>query len=392
MTLEAASRAGDTAAIGRSGIREVMDLAATLDGVIHLELGEPDFPTPPHVIEAILPWLARGVVKYTLSRGTPELREALAAKVAARNGIAAAAEEIIVTPGGTTAVMAAVLACVRPGEGVLIPAIGWPSFAMATQLAGARAVRYPLLAGEGYEPDLDALEALAPEASAIIVNSPSNPTGAVYRRTTVEAMVELAQRHDLVMISDEVYEDLIFEGEHVSPASLDRDRVITTFSFSKGYAMTGWRIGYAVGPRAVVESMVRVDEAVVACPSDIAQRAALAALEGPQDVVATMRDSYRRRRDLVRRPLREAGILASEPRGAFYALLDVSRIAEDTYLVARELLQSRRVAVAPGETFGPGGRGLVRISLASSASDLEQGIDRILQGARDLLALKPTEA
>jgi aspartate/methionine/tyrosine aminotransferase len=390
VTLEAQSPAGSADAIGRSGIREVMDLAATLDGVIHLELGEPDFPTPPHVIEAIMPWLARGAVKYTLSRGTPELRGALAAKVAARNGIATAAEEIVVTPGATTAVVAAVLACVRAGEGVLIPAIGWPTFAMAVQLAGARALRYPLLADEGYEPDLDALEALAPQASALIVNSPSNPTGAVYRRATVEAMVELARRHDLVMISDEVYEDLIFEGEHTSPASLDGARVITTFSFSKGYAMTGWRVGYAVGPRVAVEGMVRVQEAVVACPSEIAQRAALAALEGPQEVVAMMRDSYRQRRDLVRGPLRQAGMLACEPRGTFYALVDVSSIAQDSYLVARELLLGRRVAVAPGETFGPGGRGLVRISLASSAGDLQRGIDRIVP-SRDG-SPKPTEA
>ena len=356
-----------------------MDLAATLDGVIHLELGEPNFPTPPYVIEAIMPWLARGAVKYTLSRGMPSLRDALAAKVAVRNGIAASTEEIVVTPGATTAVIAAVLACVRAGEGVLIPAIGWPTFAMAVQLAGARAVRYPLLPSEGYEPDLEALEALAPQASAMIVNSPSNPTGAVYRRAAIEAMVELAQRHDLVMISDEVYEDLIFEGEHVSPATLDASRVITTFSFSKGYAMTGWRVGYAVGPRALVEAMVRIEEALVACPSDIAQHAALAALEGPQDVVAEMRESYRGRRELVGGPLRRAGMLACEPRGTFYALLDTSMIGQDSYQVARELLITGRVAVAPGETFGPEGRGLVRISLASSTDDLARGVERIVQ-------------
>src|SRR5436305_6103777 len=145
MTLESAPRAARATAIGRSGIREVMDLAATLEGVIHLELGEPDFPTPGHVVEAIMPWLSTGAVKYTLSRGMPQLREALAAKVAAKNGVAAGPEEIAVTPGATTAVLAAVLVCVEPGDGVLLPAIGWPSFAMATQLAGARPVRYPPL-------------------------------------------------------------------------------------------------------------------------------------------------------------------------------------------------------------------------------------------------------
>jgi aspartate/methionine/tyrosine aminotransferase len=384
VTLEAAPYAVRTTAIGRSGIREVMDLAATLDGVIHLELGEPDFPTPPHVVEAIMPWLARGAVKYTLSRGMPALRDALAAKVTARNGIAVTAEDIVVTPGATTAVLMTLLACVQPGEGVLIPAISWPAYALAVGLAGGRSVRYPLLADAGYEPDLAALEELARDARLLIVNSPSNPTGAVYRPATLQAMVELAQRNDLLLLSDEVYEDLIFEGEHTSPATYDSNRVVSTFSFSKGYAMTGWRVGYAVGPRAVIEAMVHVQEAVVACTSELAQRAALAALQGPQDVVAQMRDSYRERRDLVRDRLRKAGMLAREPSGAFYALLDISALNEDTYAAARELLLQHRVAVAPGETFGPAGRGLVRISLASSTSDLVHGVDRIVRATNPM--------
>jgi aspartate aminotransferase len=377
--LEAAPSTVRTAEIGRSGIREVMDLAATLDGVIHLELGEPDFPTPPHVVEAIMPWLATGAVKYTLSRGMPVLREALAAKVTARNGIAATADDIVVTPGATTAVLMTMLACVRPGDGVLIPAIGWPSYALAVELARGRPVRYPLLADDGYEPDLAALEQLARDARLLIVNSPSNPTGAVYRPATMQALVELAQRNDLLVLSDEVYEDLILEGEHASPAAYDNARVLSTFSFSKGYAMTGWRVGYAVGPRALIEAMVHVEEAMVACTSELAQRAALAALQGPQEVVAQMRDCYRERRDLVRDPLSQAGILAREPSGAFYAMLDVSALNQDTYAAARELLLQHRVAVAPGETFGPAGRGLVRISLASSTSDLVHGVDRIVR-------------
>lgn len=384
MTLEATPHIVRTTAIGRSGIREVMDLAATLEDVIHLELGEPDFPTAPHVLEAIMPWLATGAVKYTLSRGMPALRDALAAKVTARNGIAASAEDIVVTPGATTAVLMMLLACVQPGESVLIPAIGWPAYALAVGLAGARPVRYPLLAEDGYEPDLAALEELAGDARLLIVNSPSNPTGAVYRPATLQAMVELAQRHDLLVLSDEVYEDLIFEGEHTSPAAYDASRVVTTFSFSKGYAMTGWRVGYAAGPRALIEAMVHVEEAVVACTSELAQRAALAALEGPQEVVAHMRDRYRERRDLVRDPLRKAGILAREPSGAFYALLDVSALNEDTYAAARELVLQHRVGVAPGETFGPAGRGLVRISLASSTSDLVHGVDRIVRATNPM--------
>lgn len=391
MTLEAAPHTVRPTALGRSGIREIMDLAATLDGVIHLELGEPDFPTPAHIVEAITPWLATGAVKYTLSRGMPVLREALAGKVTARNGIAATAEDIVVTPGATTAVLITMLACVQPGEGVLIPAIGWPSYALAVELARGRPIRYPLLAEDGYEPDLAALEALAPGARLLVVNSPSNPTGAVYRPATMQALVELAQRNDLLVLSDEVYEDLIFEGEHASPAAYDGSRVVSTFSFSKGYAMTGWRVGYAAGPRELIEAMVHVQEAAVACPSELGQRAALAALQGPQEVVAQMRDRYRERRDLVRDPLRRAGMLAREPSGAFYAILDVSAMHEDSYAAARELLLAHRVGVAPGETFGPAGRGLVRISLASATSDLVEGVDRIVRACGDVPGTNPKE-
>jgi aspartate/methionine/tyrosine aminotransferase len=391
MPPEATAHAVRTTALGRSGIREIMDLASTLDGVIHLELGEPDFPTPAHIVEAITPWLATGAVKYTLSRGMPVLREALAAKVTAHNGIAASADDIVVTPGATAAVLMAMLACVAPGESVLIPAIGWPSYALAVELARGRPVRYPLLADDGYEPDLAALEELARGARLLVVNSPSNPTGAVYRPATMRALVELAERHDLLMLSDEVYEDLIFEGEHASPGAYDSTRVVSTYSFSKGYAMTGWRVGYAVGPRALIEAMVHVEEAMVACTSELAQRAALAALEGPQEVVAHMRDCYRERRDLVRDPLSKAGMLAREPSGAFYAILDVRALHEDSYAAARGLLLQHRVGVAPGETFGAAGRGLVRVSLASATSDLVEGVERIVRACGDVPRTKPKE-
>ena len=390
MAAEATVGSTRSAAMGRSGIREVMDLASGLESVIHLEIGEPNFSTPAHVVDAIAPWLATGAVKYTLSRGMPSLREALVAKLAVRNGVTANVDQIVVTPGATTAVTVAVLSFVEPGEGVLVPDPGWPTFSMAVNLAGGRVLRYPLLAEEGFEPDLDALEALAPQARVLIVNNPSNPTGTVYSPAIVQALVDLARRHDLLVISDEVYEDLVFDGDHVSAAIYDPDRVVTTFSFSKSYAMTGWRVGYAVGPRARIEPMVHVQEALVACASEVGQRAALAALEGPQDVVADMRLSYRRRWELVRPLVEEAGMLTCEPRGTFYALLGVSAIGEDTYAVARELLLEWGVAVAPGETFGPRGRGLVRISLASSTDDLVAGVERIVRAQGG--APKPMEA
>jgi len=355
-----------------------MELAASLDGVLHLELGEPDFPTPPHVVEAVQRAIADGEVKYTATRGLPSLREQIAAKLRSRNGVEVDADRVVVTSGGTPAILETLMVLLRPGDGVLIPDPGWPLFELATSLLRGRIVRYRVLPENGYLPDLDELDSLAPSARVLVVNSPNNPTGAVYDRETLEALYELARRHDLTILSDEVYEDIVFEGEHVGMASLDEDgRAVSIFSFSKGYAMTGWRIGYATGPSAFVEEIVRVQEPVVACPSYVAQKAAEAALAGPQDLLAERRAAYRARRDAVMGLLREHGLFVAEPQGTFYAMADVSRLGTDTYEVARRLLLDERVAVAPGETFGPGGAGLARLSLAGPLDVITEAVARV---------------
>ena len=362
----------------RSGIREMMDLAATLEDVIHLELGEPDFPTPPHVVEAVQKALRGGDVKYTLSRGDIELRRLIAEKLRQRNGIDAQPERVVVTTGGTSAVFAALLATIESGDGVLIPDPGWPTFEVATLLARGRPVRYSLSPESGFQPDLDELDLLARDARVLILNSPSNPTGAVLPRATVERILEIAARHDLLILSDEVYEEIVFEGETVSPASLDEDgRVISVFSFSKDYAMTGWRIGYMHGSRDIVEAVVRIQEAMIACPSWPAQRAAEAALAGPKDVLAARRAEYQARRDLAAERLEAHGLLAGRPAGAFYILARIGAPDLDTFDFSHRLLRQELVAVAPGETFGPGGAGLVRLSLASSPEAIAAGIDRL---------------
>jgi aspartate/methionine/tyrosine aminotransferase len=212
----------------------------------------------------------------------------------------------------------------------------------------------------------------------LVVNSPSNPTGAVFSRATVERLLELSRRYGLTVVSDEVYEQIVFEGEHFSPAALDEDgRVVSVYSFSKGYAMTGWRIGYLAASAPIVEAIVKVQEAVVACPSWVAQQAAEAALAGPQEVVQTMRASYRDRRDLAMRLLVRHSLTTARPRGTFYALAAVEAAGADTYAFARRLLLEHRVAVAPGETFGPAGAGLARISFASPPAAIEEGIERL---------------
>jgi aspartate/methionine/tyrosine aminotransferase len=362
----------------RSGIREMMDAAAALEGVLHLELGEPDFPTPPHVVEAVERAQRDGLVKYTLSRGTPELRQLLAEKIRGRNGLDVSPERIVVTAGGTAAVYAALASLVAPGEGVLVPDPGWPGIDLDATLLRARPLRYRLLPEEGYRPDLDHLESLAGDARVLFLNTPSNPTGAVHDRSTLERMLEIAERHGLAVLADEVYEDITFDVEPVSIGSLGYEgRVITVFSFSKGYAMTGWRVGYAAAPEEVVEAMVQVQETIVACPSWTGQVAAVAALTGPRHPVLAMRDEYRRRRDAAVAALRGHGLLISEPRGTFYAMADVSALGEDSYATARRLLLEERVAVAPGQTFGPSGAGTVRLSLASPPDVVAEAINRI---------------
>jgi len=363
---------------GRSGIREMMDLAATLEDVIHLEIGEPDFPTPPHIVEAVQKALCDGNVKYTLSRGDASLRALIAEKLRRRNGIDAQPDRIVVTPGGTSAVFAALMATIENGDGVLIPDPGWPTFEMATLFARGRPIRYRLSPESGFQPDLEELELLARDARVLVLNSPANPTGAVLPRATIERILELAARHDLVILSDEIYEQIVFEGETFSPASLDTDgRVISVFSFSKDYAMTGWRIGYLHASVEIVESVVRIQEATIACPSWPGQRAAEAALTGPQDAVASMCAEYHARRDLAADRLERHGLLAGRPAGAFYILARVGEPQIDTFEFSRRLLTEEHVAVAPGQTFGPGGAGLVRLSLASQAEVAAAGIDRL---------------
>lgn len=362
----------------RSGIREIMDLAGRLDDVVHLEIGEPDFPTPAHVVEAVRQAMASGAVKYTLSRGDRSLRELLAERLGHRNGRALGPDDVVVTVGATGGVSAAITALLRPGDGILLPDVAWPTYELFAALLGARILRYRLLPEAGFEPDLEQLESLASSARLLVVNSPSNPTGAVLPRPVVEGLLEVARRHDLAVLSDEVYERIVFDGEHVSLGRLDEDgRVVTVHSFSKEYAMTGWRIGYLCAAPQVVEAVVRVQEASVACPSWVGQRAAEAALLGPQEPVERMVAAYRERRELALDACARHGLSALRPAATFYVLLRVGPLSLDTYAFARTLLQEQRVAVAPGETFGPGGRGLVRLSLASAPAAIEEGIGRI---------------
>jgi aspartate aminotransferase len=365
----------------RSGIRRIMDLAWGLPGpVIGLHVGEPSFTPPEHVVEAARVAYAAGDTHYVPNAGVGELRRAIAGKVSSTNGFATGPEQVVVSAGGAQALHNAFSLTLSAGDEVLIPDPGWPNYAMAVQLLQAVPVRYPLRPENGFRPDVGELGGLVTDRTRlIVVNTPSNPLGTVLPAGDVEALVRFAERHDLWLVSDECYDALTYEQEHVSPGRFDRDsRVLSAFSFSKTYAMTGLRVGYLVTSEAVARESAKLQEPMVACVNAPAQAAALAALRGPQDAVTAMRDAYRERRDLALAALDAQGMDYLTPEGAFYLWVDVrDRTGGDVDGWALSLLREHSVAVAPGTTFGPLGEGWVRLSLATATEDLLEGIRRI---------------
>jgi aspartate aminotransferase len=366
----------------RSGIRRIMDLAWSLGGPITgLHVGEPSFTTPEHIRKAAEQALERGETRYVPNAGIPALRAAISEKVRRRNGLDASPEQVVVSAGGMQALYVALTATVGTGDEVLIPDPGWPNFKMAVQLLQATPVGYRLAPENGFLPDIAELERLVtPRTRAILVNSPSNPLGSTLSPELAEALCRFADAHDLWLISDECYDAITFDVPHVSPGAYDQQqRVISCYSFSKTYAMTGMRVGYLVAPSTVIETAAKLQEPLIACVNAPAQYAALAALEGPQDDVEVMRATYQQRRDAAMKLLDEAGVGYLKPSGAFYMWIDVrDRCRGDVDEWALALLRDRRVAVAPGTTFGPMGQGWVRISLATDTNDLLDGLRHIV--------------
>lgn len=369
------------AALPRSGIRGIMELALELPDAIRLEIGDPDFDTPAHIVDAAAEAARAGFTHYAPSVGLAGLRTLIAEKVASRNGFACRPDQVVVTTGACGGLHATLLALLDPGDQILVPDPGWTTLVPMALSAGVEPVPYPLDPARGFALDPDALEArIRPRTRAIVLNSPSNPTGAVASRETLERALEVAAAHGLWVISDECYEDLVFDGRHESPAALgDPGRVVSVFSFSKSYAMTGWRVGYVVAPAGVAPLVAKAQEPLVSSASTISQKAAEAALAGPQDVVAAMRETYRRRRDHACSQLDAAGVGYVRPGGAFYLMVDVARAADGADAFAHRLLLERHVAVVPGTAFGEGGRGFVRVSLAAADASLATGLERLAE-------------
>lgn len=373
-------------AVPVSPIRRMFDLTPRVPGAISLAVGEPGFATPPHIVEAGCQALHDGFTKYSPNPGYLELREAIAEKLERVNGYRVdPGSEVFVTVGAMQALALTFMVGIDPGDEVLVTDPSYTNFDATITLAGGRTVFVPTDPERGYLPHVeDVAAAITPRTRAILVNSPANPTGAVYPRDLLHAIAELCVRHDLLLISDETYAALTYgDIRNVSPASFPglKDRTISIYSFSKEYAMTGWRIGYLTGPAPMLEVMAPVQEAMASCVHSATQRAALAAIRGPQDCVETMRRAYQRRRDLVVEQMsRVPGVRCPRPDGAFYAFPDVRAVTRDTQRLAERLLFDHKVVVSPGEAFGPRSAGFLRLSYAASDDDLAEGLRRLEAG------------
>ena len=363
----------------RSSIRVLFDLAEEVGGdLVRLEVGEPDFDTPAHVTDAAFAAAERGETGYTTNAGLPELRAAVADTLAREYDLSYGADDVLVTTGGMEALHLAALCVLAPDDELLIPSPGWPNYWTQAHLADAMPVEVPM----PYPYDLDAdrlVERMGPDTGAVVLCSPSNPTGRIFDDDAVRAVVEAARDHDAYVIADEVYGALTYDRDPVGTAALvdASDHVLTVGSCSKAYAMTGWRVGWLAAESSVVDEATKVRESTTACTPTLAQHAAIAALTGPQEPVAEMKAAFARRRDVVADRLAAMdGVAAPRPEGAFYAFLDPEGY-EDSMALAKRLVREAGVVLAPGSGFGDAGEGKLRLSFANSMDRLEEGLDRL---------------
>jgi aspartate/methionine/tyrosine aminotransferase len=363
--------------------RRATELERAGRSIVHLELGAPDVDAPAHAVDAAVAALRAGDARYVAPQGLPELREAIAADVRSR-GIDADADQVIVTPSAKTAVFYALLATVEPGSEVLVPDPGFPIYPSVARFAGGKPVGYALDASNA--PDVDDIEQrINVRTRVLCLNSPNNPTGGALDAAAMARLGELVARHDLRVVTDDIYSRLVFEGDRAPGiAAFDgaRSRTLLVDGFSKTYAMTGYRLGYLVVPRPWVEPLVTMAVNGHTCVPPFVQRAGIAALTGPQDMVASQIAAYRARRDVLVRGLNSLpGVHCPVPAGAFYVFPDFSALLAERALTSRafanRLLEEHGVAVIDGAAFGPRGEGHVRISFASAQADLDAAVTRI---------------
>lgn len=369
MLSKRASRIRPSPTIGLNS--RVLAMQRAGEDIVNFTIGEPDFPTPANVKQAGIRAIRNNVTKYTASSGTSELRQAISEKLRKDNGLSYPPEQVVVSNGSKQALFNALLAVVDNGGEVLIPSPYWASYVDMVLLAGG--IPVPVRTDDAFQIDVGACtRALTKRTKAVIVNSPSNPTGAVFEKTSLKA---LAGATDCALISDEIYEKIIYEARHVSIARFAPERTIVVNGFSKAYAMTGWRMGYCAAPGPVATAIAAIQSQTSGSPSSIAQQAAYAAITGPQASVKKMAAAFRARRDLVMKRLGEMNVQCVKPKGAFYAFPEVP--AGDSQSFSSLLLEQARVAVVPGREFGSDRH--FRISYATGMKTLGKGMDRIEQ-------------
>jgi aminotransferase len=376
----------------KSGIRDFFDIVAKMKDAISLGVGEPDFDTPWHIREAGIYALEKGKTHYTSNLGLIELRRAINKYVEQNFNVSYAPEnEVIITVGVSEGLDLACRALINPGDKVMYHQPCYVSYSPSITLAHGIPVPVPTFAKDGFALTVDALRAAwQPGCKILMLNLPCNPTGGTCDRAQIEAIAKFAVEKDLIVLSDEIYSELTFEGAHTSIASLPgmKERTIFLHGFSKAFSMTGWRIGYACGPATLIEAMMKVHQYSMLCASIIAQEAAIEALLHGEDEMKKMRDQYHRRRDFIVRRFNEIGLKCHLPRGSFYAFPDVSKTGMNEKDFAIGLLQAEKVAIVPGSAFGENGKGFCRACFATSYEQLVEAATRIDRHVERVVAAK----
>ena len=376
-----------------SGIRAILEKAnkmqAAGDNIIHLEIGRPDFDSPQKVKETAYEEIEKGNVFYTSNYGTPELRTAIAEFEKRKNGADYDPSEVLVTIGVCEATWNCMYACLDPGDEVLVPNPVWLNYIHVPETLGAKAVTYSLKEENDFQIDVNELEKLVtPKTKMLVIVDPSNPIGGVFTKETLEKVAEFAIRHDLIVLSDEIYELLVYDGaKHTSIGSLPgmKERTMKLGGFSKAYSMTGWRLGYMCAPKEFIAAAVRVHQYNTVCASSFVQKSAVTALKECDDDVEKMRREYERRKNYLVKTLNEIdGISCNDPKGAFYILLNIKELGLTSMEVSEYLLEKAKIATVPGSAFGSEGEGYIRISYATSYEQLVEACERIKAAVAEL--------
>lgn len=367
--------------IPASGIRKYFDLLASMEGAISLGVGEPDFTTPWHISEAGIYAIEKGYTMYTSNYGLIELRQALAEHLQRRHGVTYnPANEILITTGSSEALDLVMRAILDPGEEVIIPDPGYVAYMPCTVLAGGKVVPVSTSAENEFKVTASDIEKrVTPKTKALLLGFPNNPTGAVMDRAELEEIAAVVRRHDLLVISDEIYDRLIYGVDHTCFASLPgmQERTVLINGFSKAYAMTGWRVGYAAAPAEIIEAMMKVHQYVMMCTAIMSQMAAIEALKNGEEAVQQMLAEYDRRRRVIVKSLNEMRLSCFEPKGAFYAFPSIKSTGLTSEEFAEKLLREEKVAVVPGSVFGESGEGHIRCCYAVSMPEIEEAMQRM---------------